>query len=137
MPSSTFYIPIDAHTHHQRIVLIELCWSAWGQWIYLLWSARKFDSLNKRQPNSHSQVGLPPAALMIKSILSSVKPSVNRALREIIVTITILLLSLCVLSIGLISSSCNFPFEDLTDAEDSLVSDTEDNIGIHMPATST
>ncbi|XP_018370234.1 PREDICTED: peripheral plasma membrane protein CASK-like [Trachymyrmex cornetzi] len=38
---------------------------------------------------------------------------------------------------GLISSSCNFPFEDLTDAEDSLVSDTEDNIGIHMPATST
>ncbi|KYN14214.1 Peripheral plasma membrane protein CASK [Trachymyrmex cornetzi] len=39
--------------------------------------------------------------------------------------------------VGLISSSCNFPFEDLTDAEDSLVSDTEDNIGIHMPATST
>ncbi|XP_077272932.1 peripheral plasma membrane protein CASK isoform X6 [Temnothorax americanus] len=31
--------------------------------------------------------------------------------------------------VGLISSSCNFPFEDLTDAEDSLVSDTEDNIG--------
>ncbi|RLU26506.1 hypothetical protein DMN91_000302 [Ooceraea biroi] len=30
---------------------------------------------------------------------------------------------------GLISPSCNFPFEDLTDAEDSLVSDTEDNIG--------
>lgn len=48
-----------------------------------------------------------------------------------------LLLSLCVLSIGLISPSCNFPFEDLTDAEDSLVSDTEDNIGIHMPATFT
>ncbi|XP_011340240.1 peripheral plasma membrane protein CASK isoform X1 [Ooceraea biroi] len=31
--------------------------------------------------------------------------------------------------VGLISPSCNFPFEDLTDAEDSLVSDTEDNIG--------
>ncbi|XP_006559989.1 peripheral plasma membrane protein CASK isoform X12 [Apis mellifera] len=32
--------------------------------------------------------------------------------------------------VGLTSSpSCNFPFEDLTDAEDSLVSDTEDNIG--------
>ncbi|XP_050474796.1 peripheral plasma membrane protein CASK isoform X1 [Bombus huntii] len=30
---------------------------------------------------------------------------------------------------GLTSPSCNFPFEDLTDAEDSLVSDTEDNIG--------
>ncbi|XP_006620972.1 peripheral plasma membrane protein CASK isoform X4 [Apis dorsata] len=31
--------------------------------------------------------------------------------------------------VGLTSPSCNFPFEDLTDAEDSLVSDTEDNIG--------
>lgn len=29
--------------------------------------------------------------------------------------------------IGLSSPSCNFPFEDLTDAEDSLTSDTEDN----------
>ncbi|KAK1134574.1 hypothetical protein K0M31_007356 [Melipona bicolor] len=37
---------------------------------------------------------------------------------------------------GLTSPSCNFPFEDLTDAEDSLVSDTEDNIGTRMPATS-
>ncbi|OAD56448.1 Peripheral plasma membrane protein CASK [Eufriesea mexicana] len=43
--------------------------------------------------------------------------------------ITILVLFVCVLSIGLTSPSCNFPFEDLTDAEDSLVSDTEDNIG--------
>ncbi|XP_061935473.1 peripheral plasma membrane protein CASK isoform X2 [Apis cerana] len=31
--------------------------------------------------------------------------------------------------VGLTSPSCNFPFEDLTDAEDSLVSDTEENIG--------
>ncbi|XP_051173570.1 peripheral plasma membrane protein CASK isoform X3 [Leptopilina boulardi] len=31
--------------------------------------------------------------------------------------------------VGLTTSNCNFPFEDLTDAEDSLVSDTEDNIG--------
>ncbi|XP_024945961.1 peripheral plasma membrane protein CASK isoform X4 [Cephus cinctus] len=31
--------------------------------------------------------------------------------------------------VGLTSPSCNFPFEDLTDAEDSLVSDAEDNIG--------
>lgn len=50
--------------------------------------------------------------------------------------ITILVLFVCVLSIGLTSPSCNFPFEDLTDAEDSLVSDTEDNIGTRMPATS-
>ncbi|XP_076172773.1 peripheral plasma membrane protein CASK isoform X3 [Ptiloglossa arizonensis] len=31
--------------------------------------------------------------------------------------------------VGPTSTGCNFPFEDLTDAEDSLVSDTEDNIG--------
>lgn len=30
--------------------------------------------------------------------------------------------------IGVSSPSCNFPFEDLTDAEDSLASDTEDNV---------
>ncbi|XP_066591781.1 peripheral plasma membrane protein CASK isoform X3 [Prorops nasuta] len=30
---------------------------------------------------------------------------------------------------GLTSASCNFPFEDLTDAEDSLMSDPEDYIG--------
>lgn len=54
----------------------------------------------------------------------------------IVLRITLLLLSLCVVSIGLTSPSCNFPFEDLTDAEDSLVSDTEDNIGIDVPATS-
>ena len=38
----------------------------------------------------------------------------------------------CVLLVGLTSPSCSFPFEDLTDAEDSLMSDTEDNIGIHI-----
>ncbi|XP_066591785.1 peripheral plasma membrane protein CASK isoform X7 [Prorops nasuta] len=31
--------------------------------------------------------------------------------------------------VGLTSASCNFPFEDLTDAEDSLMSDPEDYIG--------